>query len=146
MKPLTATHAAGGAVGPFWSPGVHWIGGVKFSAQDAAGSLPKAGRLLVHKLVPWYIARFLVLAKARSLDLVPHPALGPMAFAANVLTVISKAALVSSRHRYSGGGTGRRFRYCHRRIVAARVGCRLLRSDPIAPHRLRTIDTASHKA
>jgi uncharacterized membrane protein YadS len=30
---------------------------------------------------------------ARSLDLVPHPALGPIAFAANVLTVISMAAL-----------------------------------------------------
>ncbi|MBV8457720.1 MAG: putative sulfate exporter family transporter [Acetobacteraceae bacterium] len=58
-----------------------------------AGNRPKPGRLPVHKLVPWYIAGFLVLAGARSLDLVPHPALGPIAFAVNVLTVISMAAL-----------------------------------------------------
>lgn len=57
-----------------------------------AGNRPKPRRLPVHKPVPRYIAGFLVLAGACSLDLVPHPALEPIAFVANVLTVVSMAA------------------------------------------------------
>ncbi len=44
-------------------------------------------------LVPWFIIGFLALALLRSLDLVPHPALVPIATVSNLLTVVSMAAL-----------------------------------------------------
>lgn len=44
-------------------------------------------------MIPWYIAGFVVLAGLRSADLVPHVMLVPLAGMANVLTVISMAAL-----------------------------------------------------
>lgn len=58
-----------------------------------AGDRPAPGKLPLHKLVPWFIVGFLVLAGLRSADMVPHAALGPMAAAANLLTIVSMAAL-----------------------------------------------------
>lgn len=58
-----------------------------------AGDRPPLKRLAIHQLVPWFIVGFLVLAACRSLGFVPAWALGPAASVANVLTVISMAAL-----------------------------------------------------
>jgi len=57
------------------------------------GDRPAPGRLALHKMVPWFIVGFLALAALRSADLVPHATLGPVAVAANLLTVVSMAAL-----------------------------------------------------
>ena len=51
-----------------------------------------AGQKL-HRLVPWFIIGFLALAALRSLDLLPHVLLAPLAGAAGLLTVVSMAAL-----------------------------------------------------
>ena len=59
----------------------------------ATGDRPAPGKLPLHKLVPWFIVGFLVLAGLRSADVVPHAALGPMTAAANLLTIVSMAAL-----------------------------------------------------
>jgi uncharacterized integral membrane protein (TIGR00698 family) len=61
--------------------------------HGTAGDRPATHQLPLHRMVPWYIAGFLVLAGLRSADLVPHAMLAPLAAAANVLTVISMAAL-----------------------------------------------------
>lgn len=58
-----------------------------------AGDRPAPGKLALHKLVPWFILGFLALAALRSADLIPQVTLGPIALVANVLTVISMAAL-----------------------------------------------------
>lgn len=58
-----------------------------------AGDRPKPGRIAVHHLAPWFILGFLALAGARSAGLIPEAALGPIAAVANVLTVLSMAAL-----------------------------------------------------
>ncbi len=58
-----------------------------------AGDRPAPGRLALHRLVPWFIVGFLGLAAARSAGLVPAMALAPAATAANLLTVLSMAAL-----------------------------------------------------
>ncbi len=58
-----------------------------------AGDRPKPGRLPPHKLVPWFIVGFLALAALRSANLVPTVALAPAATMANLLTIISMAAL-----------------------------------------------------
>ena len=58
-----------------------------------AGDRPAPGRLPLHKLVPWFIAGFLLLAALRSAGAVPQAVLAPTAWAANLLTVISMAAL-----------------------------------------------------
>ena len=58
-----------------------------------AGQRPAAGRLPLHKLVPWFIVGFLVLAGLRSAGLIPVASLAPTAFVADMLTVISMAAL-----------------------------------------------------
>ena len=75
-----------------------------------AGDRPQPGKLPLHKLVPWFIVGFLVLAALRSADLVPHAALAPTALAANLLTIVSMAAL--------GLGTDLR--------VVARAGTRVI--------------------
>jgi uncharacterized membrane protein YadS len=58
-----------------------------------AGDRPAPGRLPLHKMVPWFIAGFLLLAAARSAGAVPQAVLAPTAWVANLLTVISMAAL-----------------------------------------------------
>ena len=58
-----------------------------------AGDRPAPGRLPLHKLVPWFIIGFLLLATLRSVGGVPQAVLAPTAWVANLLTVISMAAL-----------------------------------------------------
>lgn len=58
-----------------------------------AGDRPAPGKPPLHRLVPWFILGFLALAGLRSAGLVPPPMLGPIATVANLLTVISMAAL-----------------------------------------------------
>ncbi len=58
-----------------------------------AGDRPRPGRLPLHKLVPWFIVGFLALAALRSAGLLPTAALAPAATTANLLTIISMAAL-----------------------------------------------------
>jgi uncharacterized membrane protein YadS len=48
-----------------------------------AGDRPVAGRLPLHKLVPWFIVGFLVLAGLRSAGLIPADSLAPTAAVAN---------------------------------------------------------------
>ncbi len=59
----------------------------------SAGDRPARGRPPIHRLVPWFIAGFLVLAALRSADLVPHATLAPIGAVSGMLTVISMAAL-----------------------------------------------------
>ncbi len=58
-----------------------------------AGDRPAPGRPPLHKLVPWFIVGFVVLAAIRSAGLIPAATLGPVAFVTNLLTVVSMAAL-----------------------------------------------------
>ena len=58
--------------------------------SGARGGL--AGQTL-YRLVPWFIIGFLALAALRSLDLLPHGVLAPLAGTAGLLTVVSMAAL-----------------------------------------------------
>lgn len=58
-----------------------------------AGDRPQAGRLAIHRLVPWFIIGFLTLAALRSAGMIPTPALAPIATTANLLTIVSMAAL-----------------------------------------------------
>ncbi|WP_150292815.1 YeiH family protein [Sphingobium estronivorans] len=58
-----------------------------------AGDHPESRRPALHQLVPWFILGFLAMAGARSLGLIPHAALAPLASAATLLTVVSMAAL-----------------------------------------------------
>lgn len=57
------------------------------------GGRPELGRVAIHHLVPWFIGGFLVLAGIRSAGLIPEAALGSVAAVANLLTVLSMAAL-----------------------------------------------------
>jgi uncharacterized integral membrane protein (TIGR00698 family) len=58
-----------------------------------AGDRPALGRPPLHRLVPWFILGFLALAALRSADLIPLATLPPVAAVANLLTVVSMAAL-----------------------------------------------------
>ena len=58
-----------------------------------AGDRPARAGLAIHRLVPWFILAFLALAGLRSAGLVPQVALAPMSETANVMTVVSMAAL-----------------------------------------------------
>ena len=58
-----------------------------------AGERPAPGKLALHRLVPWFIVGFLSLAAVRSAGLIPAAALPPIATAANLLTIVSMAAL-----------------------------------------------------
>jgi len=58
-----------------------------------AGDRPKAGLPPLHRLVPWFIVGFLALVALRSFNAIPAIALPPIAKAANLLTVVSMAAL-----------------------------------------------------
>lgn len=57
------------------------------------GATATAGRMPWHKLVPWFIDGFLLLAVLRSFGLLPEVVLAPAATAATALTVVSMAAL-----------------------------------------------------
>jgi uncharacterized integral membrane protein (TIGR00698 family) len=63
------------------------------SARRAAGDRPKAPRPRFQELVPWFIIGFLLVAAARSLELIPQSLLAPLASTAAILTTISMAAL-----------------------------------------------------
>ena len=58
-----------------------------------AGDRPAPGKLPLHRIVPWFIAGFLLLAAIRSAGLIPQAWLAPIAWTANLLTIISMAAL-----------------------------------------------------
>ncbi|GJE54861.1 YeiH family protein [Methylobacterium thuringiense] len=58
-----------------------------------AGDRPAAGRLAIHRLVPWFILAFLAVAGLRSAGLIPAVALKPISQTANLLTIVSMAAL-----------------------------------------------------
>ena len=58
-----------------------------------AGARRGPGRLPLSRLVPWFIVGFLVLAGLRSAAVIPQATLAPVADVANLLTVISMAAL-----------------------------------------------------
>ncbi len=60
---------------------------------SASGDQPKPARPPLHRLVPWFIVGFLLMAALRSLDLVPQAVLAPVAWVTTALTVISMAAL-----------------------------------------------------
>jgi uncharacterized integral membrane protein (TIGR00698 family) len=60
------------------------------SRLNVSGPAPRPG---LFYLIPWFIIGFLVLAAARSCELIPTPLLGPVMISAKVLTVISMAAL-----------------------------------------------------
>ncbi len=64
------------------------LGGSRLRGGGKEGKRPP-----LHRLVPWFIIGFLVLASLRSLDIVPAPVLAPAALLANLLTVIAMAAL-----------------------------------------------------
>ena len=57
-----------------------------------ASDRPRSGPAL-HQLVPWFIVGFLAMVVLRSANLLPEPALVPIASAATIFTVISMAAL-----------------------------------------------------
>jgi uncharacterized integral membrane protein (TIGR00698 family) len=57
------------------------------------GGAAAKGRMPWHKLVPWFIDGFLLLALLRSFGLLPEMVLAPAATAATWLTVLSMAAL-----------------------------------------------------
>ena len=58
-----------------------------------AGDRPKPGHMPLHKMVPWFIIGFLGLVALRSGGLLPATCFGPIGTAANLLTVVSMAAL-----------------------------------------------------
>ncbi len=66
--------------------------GVGAGPGDSAGDGP-AARLPFHRMVPWFILGFVLLAGLRSADLLPQMVLTPLALTANLLTVVSMAAL-----------------------------------------------------
>jgi uncharacterized integral membrane protein (TIGR00698 family) len=73
-----------------------------------AGERRAPGRLPLHRLVPWFIVGFLVLAGLRSAGLIPGAALAPIASVATLLTVISMAALgLGTDLRVVAGAGGR---------------------------------------
>ena len=58
-----------------------------------AGDRTARSSIAIHRLVPWFILAFLALAGIRSAGFIPDAALRPIAEVANVLTVVSMAAL-----------------------------------------------------
>jgi uncharacterized integral membrane protein (TIGR00698 family) len=68
----------------------------------------RAGGMKLHKMVPWFIVGFLALAALRSADLLSHALLGPAAVVANVLTIVSMAALGLSTNVRSVARAGAR--------------------------------------
>ncbi len=64
------------------------LGAARLRGGGTVGKRPP-----LHKLVPWFIIGFLLLAALRSLGVVPGVVLAPVALVANLLTVIAMAAL-----------------------------------------------------
>ncbi|KUL94518.1 membrane protein [Bosea sp. WAO] len=62
-------------------------------AAQVAAERPALRPLGIHRLVPWFIIGFVVMAAFRSAGLIPAVLLSPLATVANVLTIISMAAL-----------------------------------------------------
>jgi len=58
-----------------------------------AGDRPRPGRPPIHRLVPWFVVGFVIMMALRSAALIPVSALGPIAEAATILTIVSMAAL-----------------------------------------------------
>ena len=69
------------------------LGGARLLDGGKAGSGKAGKRPPLHRLVPWFIVGFLVLAALRSVGVVPAAVLAPVAVVANLLTVIAMAAL-----------------------------------------------------
>jgi uncharacterized integral membrane protein (TIGR00698 family) len=63
------------------------------TASRGEGDAARRGLPPLHQLVPWFIIGFLALMGARSAGLIPVEVLKPAANLANILTVISMAAL-----------------------------------------------------
>jgi len=63
--------------------------------QAKAADTPAGPRKQIqwHKVLPWFIIGFMGMGAARSLNLIPSAALEPLSNIANVLTIISMAAL-----------------------------------------------------
>lgn len=80
-----------------------------------AGDRPKPGKLPLHKVVPWFIVGFLALAGLRSAGLIPGVLLKPAAVTANMLTIISMAALGLGTDLKTVAGAGPR-------VIAAVTG------------------------
>ena len=66
---------------------------LSLAGQKLFGSTGGGRRPPLHKLVPWFIIGFLLLATLRSSGVVPDGVLPPVALAANLLTVLAMAAL-----------------------------------------------------
>jgi uncharacterized integral membrane protein (TIGR00698 family) len=69
------------------------IGSRRGAGAAALPGAAKGARLAWHKVVPWFIIGFLALVALRSANLVPTEALPPISSTANVLTILSMAAL-----------------------------------------------------
>jgi uncharacterized integral membrane protein (TIGR00698 family) len=65
----------------------------ELAPQVIAGDRPKAGHVAIHRMMPPFILAFLAFATLRSAGLVPAAVLPPVATVANVLTILSMAAL-----------------------------------------------------
>ena len=103
-----------------------------------AGDRPRPRRVPVQQLVPWFIVAFLVMAAVRSAGLIPAAALPWIATVANLLTVVSMAALglgvdirtvAKGRSTRHGGGDA----------LADRAWRHQLRADQTARRRLRRL-------
>ena len=68
------------------------LGPVVLGLSLTVGRSP-GGRPALHRLVPWFILGFLAFAACRSAGFLPQRLLGPVAVVANLLTVVSMAAL-----------------------------------------------------
>lgn len=62
-------------------------------ASKAPGAPATGARPALFEMIPWFIIGFLVMAAARSLDLIPQAWLVPLAATASLLTTVSMAAL-----------------------------------------------------
>jgi uncharacterized integral membrane protein (TIGR00698 family) len=69
------------------------IGSRRGAGSAASPGNAKGARLAWHKVVPWFIIGFLVMVALRSANLVPTEALPSISGTANVLTILSMAAL-----------------------------------------------------
>ncbi len=69
------------------------IGSHRGAGAAALPGAPKEARIAWHKVVPWFIIGFLALVILRSANVFPTAVLPPISSTANVLTIISMAAL-----------------------------------------------------